>query len=42
MHPATPRAGEVLFALAMARGGRVHSRMGGLEIDHVKGDDGLR
>lgn len=37
-----PRAGEVLFALAMARGGRVHSRMGGLEMDQVKGEDGLR
>jgi hypothetical protein len=37
-----PRAGEVLFALAMARGGRVHSRMGGLEIGDVKGEDGLR
>jgi hypothetical protein len=37
-----PRSGEVLFALAMARGGRVHSRMGGLEIDDVKGEDGLR
>ncbi|NJS38807.1 MAG: amino acid synthesis family protein [Rhodobacteraceae bacterium] len=37
-----PRAGEVLFALAMARGGRVHSRMGGLEADQVAGLDGLR
>lgn len=37
-----PRAGEVVFALAMARGGRVHSRMGGLEISAVKGEDGLR
>jgi hypothetical protein len=37
-----PRAGEVLFALAMARGGRVHSRMGGLEVHQVKGEDGLR
>ena len=37
-----PRSGEVLFALAMARGGRVHSRMGGLELDKVKGEDGLR
>ena len=37
-----PRAREVLFALAMARGGRVHSRMGGLEIDQIKGEDGLR
>lgn len=37
-----PRAKEVLFALAMAKGGRVHSRMGGLEMDQVKGEDGLR
>jgi hypothetical protein len=37
-----PRSGEVLFALAMARGGRIHSRMGGLEIGQVKGEDGLR
>ena len=37
-----PRSGEVLFALAMARGGRIHSRMGGLEIAEVKGEDGLR
>ena len=40
--PPRPRANEVLFALGMARGGRVHSRMGGLEIDQVKGEDGLR
>lgn len=40
--PDGPRSHEVLFALAMARGGRVHSRMGGLEIDQVKGEDGLR
>lgn len=37
-----PKAGEALFALAMARGGRVHSRMGGLEVGQVKGEDGLR
>lgn len=37
-----PRSGEVLFALAMARGGRVHSRVGGLELRQVKGEDGLR
>lgn len=37
-----PRANEVLFALAMAKGGRVHSRMGGLEVWQVKGEDGLR
>ena len=40
--PDGPRANEVLFALGMARGGRVHSRMGGLEIHQVKGEDGLR
>lgn len=40
--PDAPRAGEIVFALAMARGGRVHSRMGGLEVWQVKGEDGLR
>lgn len=37
-----PRAGEMALVLAMAQGGRVHSRMGGLEVDQVKGEDGLR
>ncbi|MGI9420805.1 MAG: amino acid synthesis family protein [Geminicoccaceae bacterium] len=37
-----PKADEILFALAMSRGGRVHSRMGGLEARDVKGEDGLR
>lgn len=37
-----PRPNEIVFALAMARGGRVHSRLGGLEVDQVKGQDGLR
>lgn len=37
-----PRADEIVFALAMACGGRVHSRMGGLEAWDVKGEDGLR
>ena len=37
-----PRANSTSFALGMARGGRVHSRMGGLEIGQVKGEDGLR
>ncbi len=40
--PDGPRADEIVFALAMARGGRVHSRMGGLEVWQVKGEDGLR
>jgi len=37
-----PRAGEIVFALAMSKGARVHSRMGGLETWDVKGEDGLR
>lgn len=37
-----PRADEIIFTLAMSCGGRVHSRMGGLEAWDVKGEDGLR
>ncbi len=37
-----PAADEIVFALAMSCGGRVHSRMGGLEAWDVKGEDGLR
>jgi hypothetical protein len=40
--PDAPRAGELLFALAMSRGGRIHHRMGGLMAEDVKGEDGLR
>ena len=40
--PDGPRADEIVFALAMSCGGRVHSRMGGLEAWQVKGEDGLR
>ena len=40
--PDGPRPDEILFVLAMACGGRVHSRMGGLEVWQVKGEDGLR
>lgn len=40
--PQGPRSDEILFALAMSIGGRVHSRMGGLETWQVKGEDGLR
>jgi hypothetical protein len=40
--PDAPRAGEIVFVLAMGRGGRVHSRMGGLEVWQVAGADGLR
>ncbi|NJM83362.1 MAG: amino acid synthesis family protein [Tabrizicola sp.] len=40
--PDGPRADEIVLVLAMARGPRVHSRMGGLEAHQVKGEDGLR
>lgn len=40
--PDGPKAGEILFALAMTRGPRIQSRMGGLESWEVKGEDGLR
>ncbi len=40
--PEGPRPDEILFAIAMSIGGRVHSRMGGLEAWQVKGEDGLR
>jgi hypothetical protein len=40
--PDAPRAGEIVFALAMAKGPRVHHRMGGLAAADVRGEDGLR
>ena len=40
--PDGPKANELMFALAMSRGPRIHSRMGGLEARDVKGEDGLR
>lgn len=40
--PDGPRAGEIIFVLAMAKGPRIHSRMGGLEAWDVTGKDGLR
>ena len=40
--PDAPRAGELMFALAMSRGPRIHHRMGGLASADVKGEDGLR
>lgn len=40
--PDGPKADEIIFALAMSSGGRVHSRMGGLEAWDVTGEDGLR
>ncbi len=40
--PDGPKADEIVFGLAMSSGGRIHSRMGGLEAWDVKGEDGLR
>lgn len=40
--PDGPRADELLFALAMSRGPRIHHRVGGLAAEDVKGEDGLR
>lgn len=40
--PDGPGSGEIVFALAMSCGGRIHSRMGGLEAGDVQGKDGLR
>lgn len=38
----SPRANELLFALVMTTGPRVHSRSGGLEAWDIKGEDGLK
>ncbi|MGJ7609697.1 MULTISPECIES: amino acid synthesis family protein [unclassified Variovorax] len=37
-----PRPDEILFALVMADGGRIHSRLGGLTRDKVSVNDGQR
>ena len=37
-----PRPDEIVYALVMADGGRVHSRLGGLTKDNVKVHDGQR
>ena len=37
-----PRADEILYALAMSTGSRIHARIGGLASSEVIGEDGLR
>jgi hypothetical protein len=37
-----PRAEELLLALVMTTGARVHARVGGLKASQIKGEDGLR
>jgi hypothetical protein len=37
-----PRAHEIVLALAMTTGARIHARVGGLKASEIKGEDGLR
>jgi hypothetical protein len=37
-----PRPDEIVYALAMATGGRIHARAGGLSADEITGTDGNR
>ncbi|WP_323039337.1 amino acid synthesis family protein [Gemmobacter sp.] len=38
----SPRADEILLALVMTTGPRIHARSGGLAASAIKGEDGLR
>ncbi|MEO0819572.1 MAG: amino acid synthesis family protein [Pseudomonadota bacterium] len=40
--PDAPRDREIVLALVMTTGGRIHARMGGLRVEDVTGEDGLR
>ena len=40
--PDAPRPDELVLALVMTDGGRVHARMGGLAAADIEGEDGLR
>jgi hypothetical protein len=40
--PDAPRAHEILLALVMTTGARIHARVGGLKASDIKGEDGLR
>lgn len=37
-----PRADEIVLALVMTTGARIHARTGGLKASEIKGEDGLR
>jgi hypothetical protein len=37
-----PRADEIVLALVMTTGPRVHERVGGLKASEIRGEDGLR
>jgi hypothetical protein len=40
--PDAPRADEMVLALVMTTGARIHARVGGLKASEIKGKDGLR
>jgi hypothetical protein len=40
--PDAPRADEIVLALVMTTGPRIHARVGGLKASDIKGEDGLR
>ena len=40
--PDAPKSNEIVVALVFTDGGRPHPRIGGLQLDEVKGEDGLR
>ena len=40
--PDAPRADELVVALVMSTGPRIHARVGGLKASEIKGEDGLR
>ncbi len=37
-----PREDEIVYCLVMTDGGRIHARVGGLQVQDIKGVDGLR
>lgn len=40
--PDAPRVDEMVLALVMTTGARIHARVGGLKASEIKGEDGLR
>ena len=40
--PDAPRGDELVVALVMTTGPRIHARVGGLKASEIKGEDGLR
>ena len=40
--PDAPRANEIMLCVVMTNGGRPLPRVGGLTVDQIKGEDGLR